>query len=67
MISPVSSVVRLDVRLQVVAGKVLDVLVRAEDGAAQPRAHECGAVQLVQNQLLVLLVHLHTLNKLFIY
>ncbi len=59
----VGGVVGVDVRLQIAASEVLDVLVRAEDGASQPGAHEGGAVELVEDDLLVLLVHLLALTE----
>jgi hypothetical protein len=59
----VGSVVGVDVVLQVSLGQVLDVLVRAENGAAETSAKEGRAVQLVQDDLLVLLVHLLGLAK----
>lgn len=54
----VSSVVGLDVVLKVVALNGLDVLLRTQDGAAERLVLEGGGVQVVEDNLLHLLVHL---------
>lgn len=59
----IGSVVGLGVVQQVLASQVLDVLVRAQDGAAQTSAHEGSAVKLVKDDLLVLLADLDSLTK----
>lgn len=54
----VSSVVGLDVVLQVGALDALDVLLGAENSASEGLVLECGGVQVVENNLLELLVDL---------
>jgi hypothetical protein len=54
----VSSVVGLDVVGQVIPGDGLDVLLRAEDGAAKGLALVSGGVKVVEDNLLELLVNL---------
>lgn len=59
----VGGVVGLDVAFQVVPLDGLDVLLRAEDGASEGLALECGGVQMVEDDLLELLVNLLLLAK----
>lgn len=59
----VSSVVGLDVVLKVVALDRLDVLLGAQDGAAERLVLEGGRVQVVEDNLLHLLVHLLLLTQ----
>ena len=54
----VGGVVGLDVVGQVIAVDGLDVLLGAEDGAAERLVHEGGGVQVVEDNLLELLVNL---------
>ena len=54
----VGGVVLVDIVEEVVAGEVADVLLRAEDGAAETSALECCLMQVVEDYLFVLLVNL---------
>lgn len=59
----VSSVVGLDVVLEVGALDALDVLLGSENGAAEGLALESGGVKVVEDNLLKLLVHLFLLAE----
>jgi hypothetical protein len=59
----VSSVVGLDVVLEISALDALDVLLGSENGAAEGLALESGGVKVVENNLLELLVHLFLLAE----
>lgn len=59
----VSSVVGLDVVLEIGALDALDVLLGSEDGAAEGLALESGGVEVVENDLLKLLVYLFLLAE----
>mmetsp|Transcript_27114 Transcript_27114/g.42130 ORF Transcript_27114/g.42130 Transcript_27114/m.42130 type:complete len:327 (+) Transcript_27114:296-1276(+) len=53
-----SGVVLIDVLLQIGLGQAANVLFRTENGSSEPRSLKGGGVQMVQDQLLLLLVHL---------
>jgi hypothetical protein len=59
----VGGVVGLDVIFEIGALDSLDVLLGSEDGASEGLALESGCVQVVENNLLELLVHLFLLAE----
>jgi hypothetical protein len=57
----VRCVMGLNVRLQVIAGEILDIFVGPEDRATEAGAHKGSAVQFVEDYLFVLLAYFQTL------